>query len=177
VELSDTLLISFCTLMCFLCVLWAQQRFQTAKGKLPPRDWCSPGYSVGVWTLWKSQDTELSTGSSQPLPLPWGAGWLNPIRVAGRFGSLALPGRLWRSLSTKLKSQSCVKQDALLLPQGWALLIAVAEAELEAVEESPGTTPIVLYKDVRKYKENFRHCRKILSECWSSVQIHTGKSA
>lgn len=109
------------------------------------------------------------SGISQP---PWGTGWLNPIRVVERFGNLALPGRLWRSLSTKLKSKSCMEQDALLLPQDWELLIAVAVAELEAVEGSPSTTPIMLYKDIRRIWGTVRRYDQSVEYLSKSVQAN-----
>lgn len=46
-----------------------------------------------------------------------------------------------------------MKQETRLLPQEWVLLIAIAVAELDAVEASPGTTFVILYKDIREYKE------------------------
>lgn len=49
-----------------------------------------------------------------------------------------------------------MKQETRLLPQEWVLLIAIAVAELDAVEGSPGTTLFTLYKDVTEYKEKLR---------------------
>lgn len=46
-----------------------------------------------------------------------------------------------------------MKQETKLLPQEWVLLIAIAVAELDAVEGSTGTTLVILYKDIREYKE------------------------
>lgn len=46
-----------------------------------------------------------------------------------------------------------MKQEAKLLPQEWVLLIAIRVAELDAVEGSTGTTLVILYMDIKDYKE------------------------
>lgn len=139
--------------MCFLCFLWAHQPklqpLKTTKDKLLPRDWLARLQHRSVNIMQRTR-YGAESGISQLL---WGIGWLNPIRVAVRFGNLALPGRLWRRLSRKLKPKSCMKQETSLLPQEWVLLIAIAVAELDAVEGSPGTTLAILYKDIREYSE------------------------
>lgn len=64
-----------------------------------------------------------------------------------------------------------MKQETSLLPQESVLLIAIAVAELDAVEGSPGTTLAILYKDIREYSEKLGEFQALSEDSFKVLKI------